>query len=133
MPLSWRLGGVVLIVTESGLVSNDEIERLILRDALSSPPARDPVRVLWDARPSESPLTSEDVEWRGRVMRLLGEHGQLSRLALVVRPEQRLTLELGRTQLPNTVDPLAFAVFTEQREALSWLEDEQPGGASHGS
>lgn len=133
MPLSWRFGGAVLIVTESGLISNDEIERVILRDALSSPPARNPVRVLWDARPSASPLTSDDVEWRGRVMRLLGEHGQLSRFAIVVRPEQRLTLELGRTQLPNAVGPLAFAVFTEQREALSWLEGEQLERASHGS
>jgi hypothetical protein len=132
MPLSWRFRGAVLMVTESGLISNDEIERVILRDALSSPPARDPVRVLWDARPSESPLTSDDVDWRGQVMRLLGEHGHLSRFALVVRPEQRLTLEIGRTQLPNAVSPLAFAVFTEQFEALDWLEDDRPEGDSHG-
>ena len=130
MPLSWRFRGAVLVVTESGVISNDEIERVILRDALSSPPARDAVRVLWDARPSESPLTSEDVDWRGQVMRLLGEHGQLSRFALVVRPEQRLTLEIGRSQLPKTVSPLSFGVFTEQHDALGWLEDEQEGGGN---
>ena len=130
MPLSWRFRGAVLVVTESGLISNDEIERVILRDALSSPPARDAVRVLWDARPSESPLTSEDVDWRGQVMRLLGEHGHLSRFALVVRPEQRLTLEIGRSQLPRAVSPLSFGVFTEQHDALGWLEDEQEGGGN---
>jgi hypothetical protein len=129
MPLSWRFRGAVLMVTESGAISNDEIERVILRDALSSPPARDAVRILWDARPSESPLTSADVDWRGQVMRLLGEHGHLSRVALVVRPEQKLTLEIGRTQLPRAVRPIAFGVFTEQHEALAWLEHEgQEGG-----
>ena len=125
MPLSWRFCGAVLVVTESGVISNDEIERVILRDALSSPPAGDAVRILWDARPSESPLTSDDVDWRGQVMRLLGEHGHLSRFALVVRPEQRLTLEIGRKQLPKAVSPIAFGVFTEQHEALGWLEGEE--------
>jgi hypothetical protein len=128
MPVSWRFQGAVLMVTESGVISNGEIERVILRDALSSPPARDAVRVLWDARPSESPLSSEDIDWRGQVMRLLGEHGHLARFALVVRPEQRLTFEIGRTQLPRAVTPLAFGVFTEQHEALGWLEDEQQDG-----
>jgi len=133
MPLSWRFSGAVLMVTESGVISNDEIERVILRDALSSPPARDATRVLWDARPSESPLTSDDVDWRGQVMRLLGEHGHLSRLALVVRPEQRLTLEIGRTQMPKAVSPLAFGVFTEQQDALRWLEGEEQEHGGDGS
>jgi len=132
MPLSWRFRGAVLMVTESGLISNDEIERVILRDALSSPPGRDAARVLWDARPSESPLTADDVDWRGQVMRLLGEHGHLSRFALVVRPEQRLTLEIGRTQLPKAVSPLAFGVFTEQQDALRWLEGEPQEGGGDG-
>ncbi len=126
MGVAWRFQGAVLVVTEGPLCSSDEIERVILRGALSDPRCEEGVRVLWDARQSEWPLSSEDVAWRTNVMAMLADYGVASRFAYVVRSEQRVTIELGRSEIAKAVVPLVFQVFTSESEALGWLET-QPG------
>jgi hypothetical protein len=97
MAVSWRLVGRVLVVTESGVSSNDEIERAIVGDALSDP------RCAVDAR----------IPW---------QQGRLARFALLTRRDQRTTTELVRSEVPKAASPLVFAVFTDDAEAVSWLE-----------
>ncbi len=132
MALNWRFRRGVLTVREIGLISNDEIERVILRGVLADPCCPSRLDVVWDATASESPMTSEDVEWRGHWMALLAEHGYVSRFAFVVRPEQHLTLELGERVVPSMVEPLDFRVFASEPQALAWLEGNGGGAAGVG-
>ncbi len=122
MGVAWRFQGQVLVVTEGPLCSNDEIERTVVRGALSDPRCEDAVRVLWDARQSEWPLSADDVARRTNLMAMLAEYGVVSRFAYVVRSEQRLTIDLGRSEIAKAVVPLMFEVFASESEALGWLE-----------
>ena len=122
MPLAWQFQEAILVVTEGALCSNDDIERLILREALSDSRFHDGAGVLWDARNAEWPLSSDDVTWRTNLMASLAEYGVGLRFAFVVRPEQRLTIELGRSEIAKAVAPLEFNVFSARSEALAWLE-----------
>ncbi len=80
------------------------------------------MRLLWDARETQTPLTAEDVEWRCQLVSSLGERGVLSRAALLVRPEQQVFLQLGRLELWKALQPVEGAAFSDEAEALAWLD-----------
>ena len=122
MAASWRLVGRVLVVTESGVTSNDEIERAFVNEALSDRRTDQAARVLWDSRASVTPLSAEDIEWRTRYLRSLAEQGRLKRFALLAREDQDATAALVRSEMPKAVGPLEFAVFTDEAQAVSWLD-----------
>jgi hypothetical protein len=122
MAVRWQFVGTILVVTESGVNSNDEVERAFVVEALSDPRCGPATRVLWDSRTSGTPLSSEDVEWRLTYLRSLAEQGRMARFALLAHEGQRTTVELARSEIPKLVSPLEFSVFTNEVEALSWLE-----------
>ncbi|MFI4942527.1 MAG: hypothetical protein ACHP85_04635 [Burkholderiales bacterium] len=123
MAASWQFRGGLLVVTEEGVTSNDELERVFVSEALSDPRARPGLSVLWDARGSETPLSSEDFAWRVDVLRSLAARGLLSSLALLVRAGHvGLTADLGR-QMAAAVQPLRFDAFDEESKALAWLSE----------
>ena len=122
MAVSWRFVGRVLIVTEAGANSNDEIERAFVGEALSDPRCgQGGARVMWDSRTSQKALSPEDVEWRMDYLRSLAEEGRLAKLALLAREDQRATAALAESEVPKVTRPLEFSVFTDEARALSWL------------
>ena len=120
MAVGWRFVGAVLVVTESGVCSNDEIERAFVFDALSDPRCAAGARVLWDSRSAETALTAEDMEWRIDYLRALAQQGRLARFALLAR--YFATTQLARAEVPKAVAPLTYSAFTSEAEALGWLE-----------
>ena len=121
MAVSWRFVGRVLVVTEAGASSNDEIERGFVGEALLDPRCGRGARVLWDSRTSQAALSAEDMEWRMNTLRSLAEEGRLARFALLTREDQHATTQLARSEVPKAVSPLEFSVFTNEAQALSWL------------
>jgi hypothetical protein len=121
MPVSWRFRGTILWLSVCGVVTNAEIEAAF-GEAVAGAPQRRDLRLLWDARETQTPLTSEDVEWRYQLVSALAGRGVLSRAALLVRPDQTVFLELGRQELWKALPALDSDTFADEAEALAWLE-----------
>ena len=122
MAVSWQFVGRVLVVRESDVNSNAEIEQAFVGDALLDPRCGTGARVLWDSRASLAALSAEDMHWRMSTLRSLAEQGRLTKFALLTREDQRSTTELARSEVPKAVRPLEFSVFEDEAQALSWLE-----------
>lgn len=121
MPATWSLRGGVLGLAVSGVVSNLEIEEAI-GEAVKHAPSPEGLRFLWDSRGSHTPLTTEDVVWRFDLVSSLGKRGVVSRVALLVRPEQARSLEVWRLQMRSALGSLEGDAFADEAEALAWLE-----------
>ena len=121
MPVTWKFRETILMLRVCGVVTNREIESAFLA-ALAKAPALSGMRLLWDARESQTPVSSDDVEWRCRLVSSLGERGVLSRAALLLRPDQQVFLELGRLELWKALQPVEGATFSDEAEALVWLD-----------
>ena len=121
MPVTWKFREAILMLRVCGVVTNRRSSPRSLR--------RSPMRSHRPAcgcsgtlgRP-RAPLTAEDVEWRCQLVSSLGERGVLSRAALLVRPEQQVFLELGRLELWKALQPVEGAAFSDEAEALAWLD-----------
>jgi hypothetical protein len=125
MPLVWEFRDKVLAVVERGVVTNEEIDRVFVGQALSDTRVRLGTRLLWDACESETPLSADEMAWRIDLLASLGERGLVSRVALLVRAEQHTTIALGQSEVPKALPALPFAVFTEEAGALAWLLEQQ--------
>jgi hypothetical protein len=124
MPVTWEYRGPLLVVTESGITPNAELERAFIHEALADQRAGSALRVLWDARGSERPVSGGDITWRIEVLRSLAERGLLFSLALLVRGGHvGLTAGLG-PEMAKEVKPLRFDAFNDESEALAWLNEE---------
>jgi hypothetical protein len=121
MPVTWKFRETILMLRVCGVVTNREVESAFAA-ALAKAPSQNGLRLLWDARESQTPVSSEDVEWRWRLVSSLGERGVLSRAALLLRPDQQVFLELGRLELWKALQPVDGATFSEEAEALAWLD-----------
>jgi SpoIIAA-like len=121
MPVTWQFRGAVLVLAVSGVVTNQEIE-VTIGEAVASAPCQRGMRLLWDARKSQTPISSLDMVWRFELLASLGERGVFSRGALLLRQEQRQLLELGRLETSKALRTLESYVFTDESEALAWLE-----------
>jgi hypothetical protein len=121
MAVSWRFVEGVLVVTEAGVSSNDEIERAFVGEALQDARCDRGTRVLWDSRTCQAALSAEDMAWRTDYLRSLAKQGRLAKLALLFREDQPTTIELVRTEVPKAVSPLEVSAFTDETQALSWL------------
>jgi hypothetical protein len=121
MPVTWQFRGAVLTLRVCGLVTNREVESAFA-EAFASPPLQGGMRLLWDARESQTPVSSEDVEWRCQLVSSLGERGVLARAALLLRPDQQVFLELARLELWKALQPVEGATFSGEAEALAWLD-----------
>jgi hypothetical protein len=121
MPVTWSIRGLVFVLSVVDVVSNQEIEQAFA-DAVASAPRARGLRLLWDASASLTPVSSSDIAWRFELVSSLAERGILVRVALLVRNEQRLILDLFRAQLQQAIPSIHSGVFTESAEALTWLE-----------
>jgi hypothetical protein len=121
MPATWGFRGPVFTLTVIGVVTNEEIAQAF-EEAVANAPSRSDLRLLWDARASLTPVSSDDMAWRFRLVSSLAERGILSRAALLVRTEHLALLQLARAQLRNALPVIESEVFTEPAEALAWLE-----------
>lgn len=121
MPVTWQFRSGVLVLSVSGVVTNQEIA-VTLAEAVASAPCQRGMRMLWDARRSHTPISSSDMEWRFALLSSLGERGIVARGALLLRQEQRQLLELGRLETSRALRTLESSVFTDESEAIAWLE-----------
>ena len=121
MPVSWRFRGTILWLSVCGVVTNAEIEAAFA-EAVAGAPSRRDLRLLWDARETQTPVTADDVAWRYELISSLAARGVLSRAALLVRPDQTVFLELGRQELWKALPALESDAFADETEALAWLD-----------
>jgi len=121
MPVAWRFRGTILWLSVSGVVTNAEIEAAFAEAVAGAPSQRD-LRLLWDARETQTPVTADDVAWRYELISSLAARGVLSRAALLVRPDQTVFLELGRQELWKALPALESDAFADETEALAWLD-----------
>jgi stage II sporulation SpoAA-like protein len=121
MPVAWGFRGLVLTLSVIGVVTNEEIEQAF-DEAVANAPSRSDLRLLWDARATLTPVSSDDMTWRFKLVSALAARGILSRAALLVRSDQLTLLELARAQLQKTLPAIESEVFTDLPEALAWLE-----------
>jgi hypothetical protein len=120
MPVGWQIRGEVLTLTVRGVVDNHEIESA-LAEGLESVEPRTGVRLLWDARESETPLTTEDMAWRIELVCSLAERAVFFRGALLVREDQSLLLDMGRNEMKRALRGLDCDAFSDEAAALAWL------------
>ena len=121
MPVTWFIRGSVMTLKVSDVVTNQEVDQAFA-EALASDPSRRGLGLLWDASDSLTPLTSDDLAWRFRLVSSLAVRGILVRAALVVRPQHSLLIGLAQTQLQTMIPGLPTEVFADAAEALAWLE-----------
>jgi len=121
MPVTWKFREAILMLRVCGVVTNREVESAFAQ-AFANAPSQSGLRLLWDARESQTPVSSEDVAWRCQLVSSLGERGVLSRAALLLRPDQQAFLEFGRLQLWKALQPVEGATFSDEAEALAWLD-----------
>ena len=122
MPVTWEFRGSVLWLSVIGVVTNQEIE-LAISDALANAPHRSGMRLLWDARQTQTPLSSADMAWRFELVSSLAERGIISRAALLLESRDRAVFELSRLGIRKVLSAaLPCEVFADASEALAWLE-----------
>lgn len=121
MPVIWEFRGAVLKLSVIAEVTNQEIE-VAISEALANAPRPSDLRLLWDARETQTPVTSGDMVWRFDLVLSLAERGIVSRAALVLGGHHRATFGLSRVELQRALSPLPCEVFADAAEALAWLE-----------
>ena len=122
MPVRWELRGSVLILVFSDIVErNGEIEGA-LTAALSDPRFILGMGLLWDARSSLTPLSSDDVTWRLDLVSALAKRGVVNRAAVVVTEHWRATLDYFRAVADRMAPGFRLAMFVDEAEARAWLE-----------
>lgn len=121
MPVTWEYRGTLLVVSIIGVIQNQEIEQAF-GEALSDSRSGSGLRLLWDARRSETPVTSDDVAWRLELVSSLAKRGHFSRGALLGRGELGALFPIWLTELPKMAQVVPFRAFTDESEALAWLE-----------
>ncbi len=121
MPVAWGFRRLVLTLSVVGVVTNQEIEQAF-DEAVANAPGKSDLRLLWDARATLTPLSSDDMAWRFRLVSSLAERGILSRAALLLGSERTTLVELALAQIQRALPAIQAGVFTEAAEALAWLE-----------
>jgi hypothetical protein len=121
MPVTWEFRGSVLWLSIIAIVTNQEIEQAI-SDALANAPQRSDLRLLWDARQTQTPLSSADMAWRFDLVSSLAERGLVTRAALLLESRDGALFELSRLEGPKALPAaLRFEVFADAPQALAWL------------
>jgi hypothetical protein len=121
VPVRWRLRGSVLTLSVCGVVTNHEVE-LAMKDALANAPSQSGIRLLWDARETLTPMTTEDVRWRFELVSALAQRGILTRACVLFRSEQQQIAALVRPQFALAIPGIPCEAFTDATEAAAWLE-----------
>jgi hypothetical protein len=121
MPVDWVRRGTVVLVRTSGNYSNAEVRAAI--DQVAADPAFHALTSLvFDGTQSEAPISKQDMEWRVAMLRTLPSRGFSSRVAIVVRLDERHRFGLAR-QLSMLVEPheIELKLFPDVEAAMAWL------------
>jgi len=127
VPVEWEVRGFVLRLIFTGLVERREIEEA-LATALADPRSAGGLGLLWDARQSQTPLSTEDLHWRLSVVGALAERGVVRRAAVLLSERWRATLAYFRSEASRISPGFRLEVFTDESEAVTWLTAGTPGG-----
>jgi len=122
MPVVAARDDAVLTLSVSGVVTNEEIATAFAR-ALASLPARGGMRLLWDSRGSQTPVSADDMAWRFELVSSLAQRGLFQRVAWLLRPEQGQLRELGLMEMGKALSAIEASAFTDEAEALAWLKE----------
>jgi len=125
MPVQWEIRGGILVLSLVGQFTNEDIGQA-LQQAAADATFRPGMRLLWDPRRSQTPMSSADLQWRIGLVSSAARAGLLSRFALVLRPDQGLSFEIFATEAVKQLDVVPIRAFTDPAEALAWLEGDDP-------
>jgi len=125
MPVLWDIREGILALSLTGQFTNGDIEQAV-QEAAVDDRFRPGMRLLWDPRSSQTPMSSADLQWRIGLVSDFARRGLLSRLALVLRPDQRLSFEIFTNEAAKQLDVVPIRAFTDVSEAIVWLEGDQP-------
>ena len=121
MPVDWVRRGTVVVVRTVGNYGNAEVREAV--DQVASDPAfQAGTGLVFDGTLSEAPISKQDVEWRLALLRTLSSRGFSSRVAVVVRADERYRFGLAR-QLSMLVEPhgIELSSFPDVEAAMAWL------------
>lgn len=124
VPVEWELRGFVLRLIFTGLVERREIEDA-LAAALADPRSAHGLGLLWDARDSQTPLSTEDLHWRMDLVAGLAARGVVRRGAVLVSERWRATLEYFRAEAARLRPGFRLEMFTDESDAVAWLSSGQ--------
>ncbi len=121
MPVASEFRGRVLALVPSGDYDLAEVERA-LENACSDNRFRPGMTLLFDARRSLSPPSSEDVEWYLEFVRSLPSRGLSSRSAFLLGIQLHAVWELAEADMRRQAGKASARVFLDEAQAMSWLE-----------
>jgi hypothetical protein len=121
MPVDWVRRGAVVVVRTIGNYTNAEV-RAAIDEATADPAFHAGTSLVFDGTLSEAPISKQDVEWRVAVLRTLPARGFSSRIAIIVRADERYRFGLAR-QLSMLVEPheIELKPFPDLESAMAWL------------
>ena len=121
MPVEWDRRGPVVVIRTIGNYSNAEL-RAAIDQAAADAEFQAGTGVVFDGTRSEAPISKQDVDWRVGVLRSLPSKGFSSRVAIVVRADERFRFGLAR-QLSMLVEQhgVELKAFPDVEAATAWL------------
>lgn len=121
MPVEWDRRGPVVVIRTIGNYSNAEV-RAAIDAAATDPGFQAGTSLIFDGTRSEAPISKPDMEWRVAALRTLPSRGFSSRVAIVVRADERHRFGLAR-QLSMLVEQQGIELkpFPDVEAAIAWL------------
>jgi hypothetical protein len=121
MPVVWDRRGRVVVVRTIGNYSNAEV-RAAIDQAAGDPESQAGTSLVFDGTRSEAPISKQDVDWRVGMLRSLPSKGFSSRVAIVVRADERYRFGLAR-QLSMLVEQhgVELKSFPDVEAATAWV------------
>jgi hypothetical protein len=121
MPVEWDRRGRVVVIRTIGNYANAEL-RAAIDQVAADPDLPAQAGLVFDGTRSEAPISKQDVDWRVAMLRSLPSRGFSSRVAIVVRADERYRFGLAR-QLSMLVEQhgVELKVFPDVEGATAWL------------
>ncbi len=121
MPVEWDRRGRVVVIRTIGNYSNAEV-RAAIDEAAADPEFQAGTSLVFDGTRSEAPISKPDVDWRVGMLRSLPSRGFSSRVAIVVRADERYRFGLAR-QLSMLVEQhgVELKSFPDVEAATAWV------------
>ena len=104
------------------MTDNEEVERALVMGVSQVMPGKQ-IRLLWDSRRSNTPLSAHDIARRIGMVESLVHRRAVVRCGLLMDGmRQPAALSLFRTELQSALPGLPVRVFDDKDKAISWLE-----------
>jgi len=127
MPASCEIRGTVAILSVRGHADREDLQQALGQAIVGTQRPAD-LRLLWDARQSQTALTAEDFAWCFDLVNMLAARGVVSRLALLLHVEHRAMIELTSLQVMREALAVPSLAFTDEQAACAWLESPDDAG-----